>query len=74
MPEIEADEVIVAGKVKGKITAWRSVYLEATAQVKADIHARRFKLDDGALFAGAVSGLPERIDSLDSAVLIHHFS
>ncbi|HWR12720.1 MAG TPA: polymer-forming cytoskeletal protein [Rectinemataceae bacterium] len=54
--EIEADDVIVAGTVNGSIVGRNFVRLTASAKVKADIQSPRFKLEDGALFLGAVSG------------------
>lgn len=62
--EIEADDVIIAGSAKGKITARHSVILASTSRVKADISARGFTLEDGGLYSGAVSGIPEDADAL----------
>jgi|GEM_PF-745383 len=62
--EIEADDVIIAGSAKGKITARHAVALASTARVKADISARGFTLEDGGLFSGAVSGIPDDVDAL----------
>lgn len=62
--EIVADDVIIAGSAKGKIIARHSVTLASTARVKADISARGFTLEDGGLYSGAVSGIPDDIDAL----------
>lgn len=62
--EIEADDVIIAGSAKGKITARHSVVLASTARVKADISSRGFTLEDGGLYSGAVSGIPDEVDAL----------
>lgn len=52
--EIEADDIIVAGKVSGLIKGRNSVRLASTAQVRADIQSPSFMLEDGALFLGNV--------------------
>lgn len=54
--EIDADDIIVAGKVSGLIKGRKSVRLASTAQVKADIQSPGFVLEDGALFQGSVLG------------------
>jgi len=55
--EIDADDIIVAGKVSGLIKGRKSVRLASTAQVKADIQSPGFVLEDGALFLGSVLGV-----------------
>lgn len=57
--DIEADDIIVAGKVSGLIKGRKSVRLASTAQVKADIQSPGFMLEDGALFLGSVLGAAE---------------
>lgn len=54
--EIEADNVIVAGTAKGAIKAKNLIHLLSTARVKADLKSRKFKLEDGGLYLGSVSG------------------
>lgn len=57
--DVVADNVVVAGRVRGTISAKDSIHLTSTARVKADLKSRRFKLDEGGLFLGGVSGLVE---------------
>jgi len=57
--EIEADDVIVAGTVKGGIRARNLIHLMPAARVIGDLRSRKFRLDDGGLFLGNVSGLAE---------------
>ena len=60
--EIDADDVIIAGTARGKITARHSVTLASTATVRADIRSRTFTLEDGGLYSGSVSRMPDGID------------
>ncbi|MFZ3109233.1 MAG: polymer-forming cytoskeletal protein [Rectinemataceae bacterium] len=52
---IDADDVIVAGMLRGTVLARHSVRLASTASVRADITTPRFALEDGGLFSGTVS-------------------
>lgn len=56
--DINADDVVVAGRLNGTVSAGRSVRLASTASVRADIRTPRFALDDGGLFWGTVSIRP----------------
>ncbi len=53
--DIQADDVVVAGRLKGSISARKSVRLASTASVRADIKTPRFALEDGGLYWGTVS-------------------
>lgn len=57
--KIEADDIIIAGFVSGSIAARRSLSLESTARVRADVRSKSFKLDDGARYKGSVSRIVE---------------
>ncbi len=45
--DIETQDVIVAGRVSGTITAQSRVELQASCHVEGDIRSRRIKLDEG---------------------------
>lgn len=53
--DVQADDIVVAGILRGTISARKSVRLASTASVVADIRTPRFALDDGGLFWGTVS-------------------
>ena len=53
--EIEADDVIVAGTVRGGIRAKNLIHLMSAARVMGDLKSRKFRLDDGGLYLGDVS-------------------
>lgn len=52
---IDADNIVVAGRLRGTVSARNSVRLASTANVRADITTPRFALEDGGLFFGTVS-------------------
>jgi cytoskeletal protein CcmA (bactofilin family) len=56
--EIQATSVVVAGEVKGNITASERVELAATGSMQGDIRAPRVALADGAHFKGSVDMAP----------------
>jgi len=45
--DIETQDLIVAGRVSGTITAQSRVELQSTCHVEGDIRSRRIKLDEG---------------------------
>ena len=45
--DIETQDLIVAGRVSGTITAQSRVELQASCHVEGDIRSRRIKLDEG---------------------------
>lgn len=63
--DIETQDLIVAGRVAGTITAQSRVELQASCHVEGDIRSRRVKLDEGGrvegrLHMGAETATPER--------------
>ena len=62
--DIETQDLIVAGRVAGTITAQSRVELQASCHVEGDIRSRRVKLDEGGrvegrLHMGAETAKPE---------------
>jgi cytoskeletal protein CcmA (bactofilin family) len=49
---VNADEIIVSGRVKGSLVAKGKIALETTAQLDGDIHAARLTIAEGATFRG----------------------
>jgi cytoskeletal protein CcmA (bactofilin family) len=52
--DLSAREIIVRGKVEGKITARDKVELWSTGQVTGEVHTDRLAIEDGALLRGRV--------------------
>jgi cytoskeletal protein CcmA (bactofilin family) len=52
--DLNAREIIVRGKVEGKITARDKVELWSTGQVTGEVHTNRLAIEDGALLRGRV--------------------
>jgi cytoskeletal protein CcmA (bactofilin family) len=52
--DLNAREIIVRGKVEGKITARDKVELWSTGQVTGEVHTDRLAIEDGALLRGRV--------------------
>jgi cytoskeletal protein CcmA (bactofilin family) len=50
---IEASEVIVAGKVRGNIYATKTVRMKAPAKFKGTVTTVTLSIDDGVIFEGA---------------------
>lgn len=50
--EIIGENIIVAGKVKGKIKATKILSLSSTAEVLADLEAPKVTIEEGAFFNG----------------------
>jgi len=58
---VTGEDVIVAGKVKGILTARGKMALEATAQVDGDLNTSRLSITEGAVFRGLSNmGVPVR--------------
>ena len=49
---IIAEDIIVAGKVKGSLAARGKIALEASAQIEGDLNAVRLAIAEGATFRG----------------------
>ena len=49
---IEAQSVLIRGKVEGKINATEKVEISKTGQFKGDLIARRLEIHDGGVFVG----------------------
>jgi cytoskeletal protein CcmA (bactofilin family) len=52
--DLNAREIIVRGKVEGKITARDKVQLGSTGQVTGEVQTDRLTIEDGALLRGKV--------------------
>lgn len=53
--EIEVDELIVSGRIRGNIRAGKRVELRAPACVQGDIEAPSVAIEDGVIFNGRVT-------------------
>jgi cytoskeletal protein CcmA (bactofilin family) len=49
---ITGEDIIVAGKVKGTVTARGRIALETTAQIEGDLNTARLSISEGAVFRG----------------------
>ncbi|MBU0507516.1 polymer-forming cytoskeletal protein [bacterium] len=49
---VTGEDVIIAGKVKGTLTARGKIALESTAQIEGDLHTSRLSIAEGAMFRG----------------------
>jgi cytoskeletal protein CcmA (bactofilin family) len=50
--DVTGEDVIVAGKVKGSLTARGKISLEGTAQIEGDLNTSRLSIAEGAVFRG----------------------
>jgi cytoskeletal protein CcmA (bactofilin family) len=57
--ELEAREILVAGQVRGKLTAAERVELQEGAQVEGEIHSQSFMIADGVVFNGTCNMLED---------------
>jgi cytoskeletal protein CcmA (bactofilin family) len=51
--EVKANNVLLAGRLVGKIIAQGKVYLESKSVILGDLKASRLVVDDGAVFDGS---------------------
>ena len=49
---INGEDIIVAGKVKGSLSARGKISLEGTAQIEGDLNTGRLSIAEGAVFRG----------------------
>jgi len=49
---ITGEDIIIAGKVKGTLSARGKIALESTAQIEGDLHTGRLSIAEGAVFRG----------------------
>jgi len=49
---VTGEDIIVAGKVKGTLTARGKIALDSTAQIEGDLHTARLSIAEGAVFRG----------------------
>lgn len=49
---VTGEDIIVAGKVKGTLTARGKIALDSTAQIEGDLHTVRLSIAEGAVFRG----------------------
>lgn len=59
--EVNGGSVIVEGKVKGNVTAFDRVTLEATSNVSGDLTATKLVVNEGASFVGKVNVGPDAV-------------
>jgi cytoskeletal protein CcmA (bactofilin family) len=52
--EVEADEIVVEGRVEGSLRARQRLVIRHSAHVTGDIEAPRLAIEDGAVFHGRV--------------------
>ncbi|MBI3663483.1 MAG: polymer-forming cytoskeletal protein [Acidobacteria bacterium] len=52
--EVEADEIVVEGRLEGSLRARERVVIRRTGSVAGDITAQRLAIEDGAIFRGRV--------------------
>jgi cytoskeletal protein CcmA (bactofilin family) len=52
---IQAEDIIVAGKVKGTLSAKGKIALESSAQLDGDVNTSRLTIAEGAVFRGRSS-------------------
>ena len=61
--DVAANEIVVAGTLKGSVVAETRIALRAGSDVAGDIEAPRVAVDDGARFSGkALVGSPRVVD------------
>ncbi len=65
--DIIGDEVIIGGRVKGKITAAVKLSLLATAIVEGDVFPAKMEMEEGALFEGKCSMLHDFLNTEELA-------
>jgi len=53
--QVEAKNLMTAGRIKGNVSVSGKIYMEAEASIAGDIKASRLVLDDGAQFDGKCS-------------------
>jgi cytoskeletal protein CcmA (bactofilin family) len=49
---IQAEDIIIAGKVKGTLNSRGKIALESSAQLEGDLNASRLTIAEGATFRG----------------------
>jgi cytoskeletal protein CcmA (bactofilin family) len=52
--EVEADEIVVEGRVEGSLRARQRLMIRSSAHVTGDIETPRLAIEDGAVFRGRV--------------------
>ena len=62
LADIDGENIIIAGYVKGKIRATRLISLTSTANINADLETPRFAIEEGATFNGKCKMKGEKID------------
>ncbi len=59
--EIEGENIIISGLVRGKIKSTQIVSLSSTANVYADIHTPKISIEEGATFNGKCTMIGEKL-------------
>ena len=65
--DIVGDQIIISGRVKGKITAKKELVFLATAVVEGDIFPMRLSIANGAIFEGKCFMLSEFMNTDEAA-------
>ena len=65
--DVSATGIIVAGTVKGSLSAERRIELRSTASIQGDLSAPTIRVDDGALVTGKMDIEGSRKESLARA-------
>jgi len=65
--DITGDNIVIGGRVKGKITAKERLTLLPTAVVEGDIYPAKLNVAEGALFEGRCSMLHDFLDANELA-------
>ena len=65
--DIAGDNIVIGGRVKGKITAKERLTLLPTAVVEGDIYPAKLNVAEGALFEGRCSMLHDFLDANELA-------
>ncbi len=65
--DIVGDTVIVAGKIKGNITAKKCLVIQSTAVIEGDIYPAKLSIAEGGFFKGACAMLGEFLNTEELA-------
>jgi excisionase family DNA binding protein len=65
--DIDGEQVIISGSVRGKIKSSRTIGLTSTANVYGDVETPQFSIEEGAVFNGRCKMVAERLSLPDLA-------
>lgn len=66
---IQAETIILAGRVKGSLVAKQKIHLEATAELEGDLTAGKLSIQEGAKLCGHAATDSDRVPSALPAAL-----